>query len=63
MERILVIGANGQIGCELVEALAEKYGTENVISADIGTHSVNGAEYGASEAEQKVASRLLKMDS
>ena len=26
-------------------------------------HSVNGAEYGASEAEQKVASRLLKMNS
>ena len=31
MERILVIGANGQIGCELVETLAKKHGAENVI--------------------------------
>ncbi|HJU71770.1 MAG TPA: NAD-dependent epimerase/dehydratase family protein [Paucimonas sp.] len=36
MERILVIGANGQIGSELVEALVQKYGTDNVIAADIG---------------------------
>lgn len=43
MERILVIGANGQIGCELVEALAEKYGAENVIAADIGARSLAGA--------------------
>ena len=43
MERILVIGANGQIGCELVEALAEKHGVENVVAADIGAHSLVGA--------------------
>ncbi len=43
MERILVIGANGQIGCELVEALAAKHGAENVIAADIGAHSLAGA--------------------
>lgn len=43
MERVLVIGANGQIGCELVEALAEKYGAENVIAADIGARSLAGA--------------------
>ena len=43
MERILVIGANGQIGCELVEALAEKHGAENVIAADIGARSLAGA--------------------
>ncbi len=35
MERILVIGANGQIGSELVDALAAKHGAENVIAADI----------------------------
>lgn len=43
MERILVIGANGQIGCELVEALAEKHGADNVIAADIGARSLAGA--------------------
>lgn len=35
MERILVIGANGQIGSELVEALAAQHGADNVIAADI----------------------------
>ena len=44
MERILVIGANGQIGSELTEALAEIHGTENVIAADIGPRSLAGAE-------------------
>jgi len=29
MERILVIGANGQIGSELVEALVAQHGAEN----------------------------------
>lgn len=48
MERILVIGANGQIGCELVEALTKKYGASNVVAADIGTHS----SYDASCYEQ-----------
>ena len=43
MERVLVIGANGQIGCELVETLAEKLGAQNVIAADIGAHSLFGA--------------------
>ena len=35
MERILVIGANGQIGSELVDALGAQFGAENVIAADI----------------------------
>jgi nucleoside-diphosphate-sugar epimerase len=43
MERILVIGANGQIGSELIEALSEKNGAENVIAADIGPHSLHAA--------------------
>lgn len=43
MERILVIGANGQIGSELVEALAAKHGADNVIAADIGARSLAGA--------------------
>jgi len=37
MKRILVIGAGGQIGTELVLALREKYGIENVVAADVKT--------------------------
>lgn len=42
-KRILVIGANGQIGCELVDALAKEYGTANVIASDIAPASMYGA--------------------
>ncbi|SFU57754.1 NAD-dependent epimerase/dehydratase family protein [Pseudoduganella namucuonensis] len=46
MERILVIGANGQIGSELVEALANQHGAQNVIATDIGNTNVyNAARY------------------
>ncbi len=44
MERILVIGANGQIGSELVEALVAQHGAENVIAADIGPRSGFGVK-------------------
>jgi nucleoside-diphosphate-sugar epimerase len=46
MERNLVIGANGQIGSELVDALAQKHGAQNVIATDIGANNVyNAARY------------------
>lgn len=35
MQRILVTGALGQIGTELVSALRSRYGTENVIASDV----------------------------
>ncbi len=35
MERILVTGALGQIGSELVPALRERYGVEHVVASDI----------------------------
>jgi len=43
MERILIIGANGQIGSELVGALAARHGSANVIASDISTTNVYGA--------------------
>jgi nucleoside-diphosphate-sugar epimerase len=43
MERILIIGANGQIGSELVTALAQKHGADSVIASDIGSDNVYGA--------------------
>ncbi|GGY34650.1 NAD-dependent epimerase/dehydratase family protein [Pseudoduganella albidiflava] len=43
MERILVIGANGQIGSELVEALSLKHGADNVFATDISPNNVYGA--------------------
>lgn len=43
MERILIIGANGQIGSELVSALAERHGAANVLATDIGAANVYGA--------------------
>jgi nucleoside-diphosphate-sugar epimerase len=43
MERILIIGANGQIGSELAGALAQQHGAANVIAADIGAANVGGA--------------------
>lgn len=33
--KILIIGANGQLGSELAEALAERHGRENVITSDV----------------------------
>ncbi len=44
MERILIIGANGQIGSELVGALAKQHGAQNVIASDIGVNNVYQAE-------------------
>lgn len=34
-QKILVTGANGQIGLELLPVLREKYGTENVVATDV----------------------------
>ncbi len=44
MERILIIGANGQIGSELVGALADIHGADNVIASDIGANNVYQAK-------------------
>jgi nucleoside-diphosphate-sugar epimerase len=46
-ERILIIGAGGQLGSELTEHLSAKYGWENVLPTDIkepSTHSYRNFE-------------------
>ena len=35
MKRILIVGAGGQIGTELVPHLQKNYGEDNVIAADL----------------------------
>jgi len=44
--RILVTGAGGQIGSELVPALCERYGADNVLSTDIRTPAPEAAGTG-----------------
>lgn len=48
MKRILVTGASGQIGSELVPILRDRYGIENVVSADL-RRLVNDADGGVFE--------------
>lgn len=44
--KTLIIGANGQIGSELAEALAERYGSDNVLASDLAkTGRVAGVPY------------------
>lgn len=56
MGKILVIGANGQIGSELVGALADMYGAQNVIATDIGFENVyQAARYQVLDVLDKAA--------
>ncbi|MCE3262444.1 MAG: NAD-dependent epimerase [Pseudoduganella sp.] len=60
MERILVIGANGQIGSELVEALARQHGAQNVIATDIGpVNKFDAARYQVLNVMDKAALEQL----
>ena len=43
MARILVTGALGQIGSELVPALRQRYGVDNVIATDLKVLQPSGA--------------------
>ena len=49
MSRILVTGALGQIGAELVPALRERYGSDQVVASDIRMVPVTGDEEGPFE--------------
>jgi len=50
MKKILVIGANGQIGTDLVVQLREKYGDAAVIASDINTPSYKDAYFAKLDA-------------
>jgi len=43
MERILIIGANGQVGSELTAALEVRHGAQNVIASDVKPDNLHGA--------------------
>ncbi|MDO9551847.1 NAD-dependent epimerase/dehydratase family protein [Rhodonellum sp.] len=45
MERILIIGAAGQLGSELSQALASQYGGDNVIAADINPLAIEKLDF------------------
>jgi nucleoside-diphosphate-sugar epimerase len=62
-QKILVIGANGQIGSELVEALAAQHGAQNVIASDVSpTNLYNAARYTTLNVLDKVALAALITD-
>jgi nucleoside-diphosphate-sugar epimerase len=62
-QKILVIGANGQIGSELVEALATQHGAQNVIASDVSpTNLYNAARYTTLNVLDKVALAALITD-
>ncbi len=44
-EKILVIGAGGQIGKELVEELCHIYGNKNIVASDIKPNSDSPCSY------------------
>jgi len=41
LEKVLVIGALGQIGSELTEALRSKYGEENIVASDLKIQKIS----------------------
>lgn len=65
MKKILVIGACGQIGTELVLALRKRFGTEQVIAADVkpeATDALKGGSYVRLDALDKEAVRSYIID-
>ncbi len=45
MTRILIIGANGQLGSELASALADKYGATQIVTSDITPSKSSGLKH------------------
>ena len=60
MKRILVTGALGQIGSELVPALRERYGTEHVVASDIRVAPSGTEEEGLSQLLDCTSQRQIQ---
>lgn len=60
---ILVIGANGQIGTELVEALTDRHGPQAVIGSDLAAHgNARGVKYEQLDVLDEMKLRSLAQD-
>jgi nucleoside-diphosphate-sugar epimerase len=58
--KVLVIGANGQIGSELVEYLADRYGREKILACDLAPEGrVPGVPYAVLNVMDARALRIL----
>ncbi|MCL6089337.1 MAG: NAD-dependent epimerase/dehydratase family protein, partial [Candidatus Marsarchaeota archaeon] len=58
MKKILITGANGQIGSELIIALRKKYGAENVVGFDLrepGAEQKKAGPYETGDASSREA--------
>ncbi len=62
MKNILVIGANGQIGTDLVAALRQKYTPQRVIASDIKEPTRFDAHFKLLDATDKEAVRQILID-
>jgi nucleoside-diphosphate-sugar epimerase len=60
MKKILVTGALGQIGSELVPALSERYGADNIVASDIRAPSP-GAEVSAGRFEHLDCTKMRQI--
>ena len=60
--RILVIGACGQVGTELVEELAKRFGNEGVIASDIRDSANFDVEYVKLDVLDREATRKVIVD-
>ena len=60
--RILVIGACGQVGTELVEELAKRFGNESVIASDIRDSANFDVEYVKLDVLDREATRKVIVD-
>jgi nucleoside-diphosphate-sugar epimerase len=61
--KILVIGANGQVGAELVEVLVERHGIKALIASDLAAHGKTGAvTYEQLDVLDESALRSLALD-
>jgi len=58
MKKILVTGALGQIGSELIPELRKKYGKENVVA--VGHHKEPSVEFKNSGPFENADSRIKK---